>query len=96
MTLLSSLLPYHDGPLLVVCLIITENSKGLGNVHCPLMERASFRVEQPTPTEGKLGHLQAADPGLLDGRREGTEHSCKESWPPRPARKDRGHSLHRM
>lgn len=42
-------------------------------------------------TEGELGHLQGADPGLLDGRGERTEHSREERGPPRPAGRGERH-----
>lgn len=32
-------------------------------------------------TQGQLGHVQAVEPGFLDGRREGAEHSCEEGRP---------------
>ena len=46
-------------------------------------------------TQGELGHLQAVDPGLLDGGSEGVEHCGEESRPAGPAGRRKGCSLHR-
>lgn len=44
-------------------------------------------------TQGELGHLQAVDPGLLDGGSEGVEHGGEESRPAGPAGRREGRSL---
>lgn len=43
------------------------------------------RPTAPALTQGELGHLQVADPRLLDGWGEGVEHSREERGPPGPA-----------